>query len=150
MTMENKLNLPVLTDTEKAYYDTIKQVAQGPRPDDLVLQRMAMDAPEPARNLAARIKELAGTPAEVESGQHAAVQSQLASLAVELAEMVDAGVQPCAVVSQKIIRAEDATFLGYQPLAMLIDDDEARLLIAPDGSRADSVNPHDAEGSGGP
>jgi hypothetical protein len=149
MTMENSLNLPVLTDTEKAAYDTIKDVAQGPRPDDLVLQRMAIDAPEPARKLAAEIKRIAEKPAEYGS-EHAAAQSALASAAVELANLVDGGPQPCGVISQKIIRADDATFLGFMPLAMLIDEDEAKLLVAPDGSRAESVNPNEAEGPGGP
>jgi len=32
-----------LTDTEKAYFDTIKQVAQSARPRDLALQRMELD-----------------------------------------------------------------------------------------------------------
>ena len=34
---------PGLTDSEKAYFDTIKQVARGPRPEDLVLWAMKLD-----------------------------------------------------------------------------------------------------------
>lgn len=104
MTMDNSLNLPMLTDMEKAYYDTIKQVAQGARPDDLVLQRMAFKTPD--------------------------------------------GVTPVAVISQKIIRAEDATFLGYQPLALLLGEEDVRNLVAPDGSEPEAVNPDEAEGAG--
>ena len=32
-----------LTPTEKAYFDTIKQVAKGVRPEDLTLMRMTLD-----------------------------------------------------------------------------------------------------------
>jgi len=106
--MDNSLNLPPLDDHEKAVYDTIKQVFQGPRPDDVALQRYAL------------VDETGGAP------------------------------HSCAVLSQKIISADDGTFVGWQPLAIVLNEELAAALRAPDGTAPQTVDPDDVEGAGGP
>lgn len=95
-----------LTDTEKAYFDTIKQVTRSARPEDLSLRRMLLTDPH-----------VAGPPRDV------------------------------AVVVQRIVSSDDASTVGWQPLAMLLDDETATRLRGVDGKAPDSVNPDDVEGA---
>lgn len=97
-----------LTDTEKAYFDTIKQVTRSARPEDLSLRRMMM----------------------VDSERPTITQPRAV-----------------AVIVQRVVSSDDATTVGYQPLAMLLDDDDAKRLRDIDGSAPESVNPEGLEGS---
>lgn len=91
--------LAPLTDTEKAYFDTIKQVAAGARPRDLALWRMTLDG------------------------------------------------RDVAVVMQRIINRHDATEAGWQPLAVLLDDDTIERLRTHTGDAFKLADASDVEGA---
>ncbi len=88
-----------LTDTEKAYFDTIKSVSRSTRPADLGLNRMTLDGKE------------------------------------------------VAVVVQSVIDSETAEFVGYQPLAIICDDETAERLRDVEGNASTRVPPDGLEGA---
>jgi hypothetical protein len=84
-----------LSETEKAYFDTIRQVATSPRPEDIGLHRMTLDG------------------------------------------------RDVAVVAHRVLDSTTAVLVGYQPLAILIDDETAARLRDADGK---PTRPHRPEG----
>lgn len=58
--------------------------------------------------------------------------------------------RPVAMLSQRIIDKETAETVGWQPLAMLVNEELILALRAPDGGAPSTVSPDDVEGAGGP
>jgi sensor domain CHASE-containing protein len=88
-----------LTDTEKAYFNTIKQVTRSSRPEDLSLRRMTLDG------------------------------------------------EPVAVIMQRVISSDSAQTVGFQPLALLVDDEIAAALRDHTGEAPTAVDASDVEGA---
>lgn len=57
------------------------------------------------------------------------------------------GNRDVAVIAQRLVRAEDGTTAGFQPLALLVDDELAAELQMPDGSTTKSTPPDGLEGA---
>lgn len=98
-----------LTETEKAYFDTIKQVTRSTRPADLRLFRMLLKDES---------RSPSGKPKEV------------------------------AVIVQRVIQSKDAKTAGWQPLAVIVDEDIVDRLLDPlTGHGARLVGPDGLEGA---